>query len=186
MLSCVTTINQMIHDKFVLFTDTKMSCTSESKEKEQNFVIDNELLDIKRAVISLQSNGYPKRMLGYTSHDGELIPVQKILEYSFSIIFLHHMVLTNPVDDFYIDSTSDRMKREEESVYRWFEKEGCKDYKSITPMPLYLEYTIMILNGKQCELCEFLEKRKLEESEENAMDLEELDDLIQNKLNKLQ
>ena len=162
-----------------------MSQTSELKEKDQDDVTGNKYLNSEAAMISLQSNGYPIKMLGYTSYNGELISVDKILEYSFSIIFLHHMVLTNPIDEFYIDSIGDRIKREEETVYRWLSKEGYKDYKSITPMPLYLEYIITVLNGEKCKLCEFLEKRKLQEAEENGMDLEELDNLIQNKLTKL-
>ena len=76
------------------------------------------------------------------------------------------------------------MKREEETIYRWFAKDGFQDYKKITPMPLWLQCTIINLNGQKCGLCKLTERRILEESEENCIDLEELEKLIQTKLRK--
>ena len=107
---------------------------------------------------NLPYNGFA---LSYTDHKGPFVPFEKVEDCQQIILNYHRNCVANDKSKHYISDVGKRMEEEEQiALHYLIEHAGYADFMFVgVTLPLILDFTISIINGKEVDIGEMLSER---------------------------
>ena len=99
--------------------------------------------------------------LSYTECKGPFVPFEKVQDCQEIVLNYHKNCVANEKSKHYISDIEKRIEEEEQiAIHYLVEHAGYPDFMFVgAVLPLIIEYTISIINGKNVDIGEMLSKR---------------------------
>ena len=128
---------------------------------------------------SLKDHNLPSTegALSYTEYNGPLVPYENVMDCQKVVLDFHRKWSANQQNKYYIEDVNERIEEEQQIAIHYLVVHArFTDFMIVgKPLPILIDYTISIINGKNVNIGEMLMDRIRQELVDNYKKIEKSD-----------